>query len=81
MAINIEELWIEHEMVFEYCDYVVGVDKVGGGTPWKGYTGDWHTTVYDVTGAELEKVPVHTGLPQTHAAVADLVVGDLVGDI
>lgn len=81
MGVNIEKLWTKHEMVFEYCDFVVGVDKVGGGTPCQGYTGDWETTLYDVTGAELEKIPVRTGRPHTHEYVADMVAEEHFGEI
>lgn len=72
---------LDHEAVVEYAGFMVGVDKVGGGTVGKGYDGDWQTTVYTTDKRVHDTCPVRTGMPYTHFAVADLVIGDMLGEI
>lgn len=67
------ELWAEHEFVYEAEGLILAVNKLGGGTLGKKYTGDWLVVVYDVTGAWREEFPVRTGMPHGHRWVANSV--------
>lgn len=72
---------LDHEAVIEYASFMVGVDKVGGGTLGRGYSGNWETTVYTYDKKVFERVPVRTGMPHTHYSVADMVIGEIVGEL
>lgn len=72
---------LDHEVVVEYASFVIGVDKVGGGTVGRGYSGDWQTTIYTPDKRVFERVPVYTGMPHTHFSVADGVIGDILGEL
>lgn len=52
-------------------DVIVVVDKVGGGTPWRLYEGDWEVRVIRNDSVILDDV-ITTGTPKTHSEVADL---------
>lgn len=64
-----------HEYVKDFGDFVVGVDKIGGGTVGHEYPGMWDVVVYDDLG--VEDIPVTTGMPHTHEWVANFVAEDL----
>lgn len=75
-------MYVDHEYLADnFQDFVLGVDKVGGGIVGKGYTGHWVVERYEVCGKHVETIPVTTGMPYIHAAVADLVAGELTGEI
>lgn len=50
---------------------IVVVDKIGGGTPWKQYYGDWEVRVVRNDTMLLDDI-ITTGAPKTHMEVADL---------
>jgi uncharacterized Fe-S cluster-containing radical SAM superfamily protein len=79
MSVDFKELWAEHEFVYEAEGLILAVNKLGGGTLGKEYTGQWQVVVYDVTGAWLEEFTVLTGMPHTHEWVAKLVAEDARG--
>ena len=72
---------LDHEVVVEYCGFMIGVDKVGGGRVGRGYSGNWETTVYTTDKRVHETIPVRTGMEHTHFSVADMVIGELIGEI
>jgi hypothetical protein len=52
-------------------EYVIRVDKVGGGTLGRRYDGDWEITVSRSATVVLDDV-ITTGTPKTHREVSDL---------
>ncbi|MGN6128515.1 MAG: hypothetical protein ACTHON_18305 [Humibacter sp.] len=60
----------------EYADTLYGlnitVDKVGGGTLGRAYTGDWTVTVMNGPVYEVDNETLSTGTPKMHAQVARL---------
>ena len=75
------DMWERHEFVAEGHGFMLGVDKVGGGTLGREYTGDWTVTVYDVCSARLEDFTVGTGMPHNHAWVGDFVLDNISEDM
>ena len=52
----------------------IQVEKLGGGTLGRAYTGSWRYVVIDATGTELGRgQDFTTGTPQTHAEAAALI--------
>lgn len=53
---------------------IVQVEKLGGGTLGRAYTGAWRYIVSDAAGRELGRgQDIETGMPHTHAEVAVLI--------
>lgn len=70
----------EHEYVRDFGSFIVAVDKVGGGTVGRGYTGDWEVHLYDNRGIKQEVIPVGSGMPKLHQFVAEMVYQDIAGE-
>ena len=61
-----------YEHVSAYGDMVIGVDKVGGGTVGKSYTGE-HWDIYRRVGDQWEGPErLYVGRPATHMDAADI---------
>jgi hypothetical protein len=52
-------------------EYVIRVDKIGGGTVGHAYTGDWEVTILRNDTVLMDDT-LTTGYPSTHRTVADL---------
>lgn len=58
----------------------VQVEKLGGGVPGRVYDGTWRYIVADASGTELARgQDFVTGMPKTHAAVAET-LAELIGE-
>lgn len=60
----------EYVLVFQSEDLIIGVDKVGGGTLGRMYTGDWKVMVYNQQCRPMEDLKVTVGMPHDHKWVA-----------
>lgn len=60
-------------------EYVIRVDKVGGGTVGRAYTGDWEVTVSRSATVIMDDV-ITTGFPSTHRSVASIALEFLEDD-
>lgn len=67
----------DHEMVRDHGAFIVAVDKLGGGTLGREYTGTWEGFVYDSNANLIEKVPITTGMPHTHWYVGTLISDEM----
>lgn len=81
MTDKISRINTEHEFAKDFGLWIVGVDKVGGGTVGREYEGSWTVTLYTNMGDEFEVVPVTTGMPHSHEWVSDLVSEDFMGEM
>lgn len=54
----------------------VQVEKLGGGTVGREYSGTWRYVVSNADGVEIARAQdCETGMPHTHAWVADMIAG------
>jgi hypothetical protein len=69
----------EAEFTTEIDDLTIRIEKLGGGTVGNAYTGTWRYVVTTRDGIEVARGQnLETGMPHTHAEVADMVAENFV---
>lgn len=67
---DLRDFFAEYQTVTD-TGLTVQIEKMGGGTPGKAYTGTWRYIVTDARGIEVGRgQDLETGMPKTHAQAA-----------